>query len=157
MPFPAKRVGSWMRGQFRDRIARSEHVDSCRHFSRKSRARANFKMRISKREKLHMRSPICARSMIGISHLLRRVSQVCVTIGALVQQLMVTTVKSSSRKSVDPLQTARPFLLPLVYNSGCRIGPTLSTFSISLFLSPYVIDRRNEPLFRARNRHDHPV
>lgn len=40
---------------------------------------------------------MCARSMIGISHLLRRVSQVWVTIGALVQQLILLMASYSSK------------------------------------------------------------
>lgn len=80
--------------------------------------------------------------MIGISHLLRRVSQVCVTIGALVQQLILTTVGvlfSEINRSLS--NTGCPFPSPSVYDA------LVSTHS-RLSLSPFFY-RRLQPLARS--------
>lgn len=75
--------------------------------------------------------------MIGISHLLRRVSQVCVTIGALVQQLILTTRLGVSLEigrvllhRIDPLS----LFFPLSFFRSRRSRSNGSS-TFSLFLS----------------------
>lgn len=161
MPFPAKQVGPWMRGP----VLRSNCAKRIRRrllpasLAETARARARS-MRFSKREKLHMLThmseiddrdlALADKGLAGLRNHRRT--------GAAAHGDNRRVLFSEISRSFE--QTLRALSFSPSSTTLVVVSARLSTFSISLFYrraQPLAIDRRNEPLLRARGRLGHPV